>query len=67
MLDFYKRKAEDTTLSEKERKTYRDMYNRLARDGGLEELKAQVAEENAREAEKAEVEDSDCAGGSCKI
>ena len=67
MLEFYKQKAEDENISEKERAVYREAYNKLARRGGLEELKKEVAEQNARDAQKAEVEDESCSGGGCKI
>ena len=67
MLNFYKQKSEDQTLPLSERNTYAEMYAKLARKGGLEEAKKKVAEENARDAQMAEVEDDSCSGGACKI
>jgi len=67
MLEFYKQKAEDESLSEKERENYRKAYADLARRGGLADLKTKVAKENARDAERAEVEDESCGSGGCKI
>lgn len=64
MYDFYIKKSRDESLSEAERETYRQAAAKLARKGGLEELKAEVA---TKAVEITDYEDDDCAGGGCKI
>ncbi len=61
---FYKKKSEDVTLNEKEREQYRKHYLKLARAGGLEDIKREMATNSV---EVVDVEYDDCDGGGCKI
>lgn len=63
MYDFYIKKSRDETISEEERENYRQAAATLARRGGLEDLKREMA----TEAVEVEIEYDDCDGGGCKI
>jgi hypothetical protein len=65
MIEFYKKMAEDLTISEEERENYRKMYEKMIKKDGIEELKAKLKEDAEKDLAMAEKDDDDCAG--CKI
>ena len=66
MLDFYKSKMEDESLTQEERDTYATLYNRMAgqTDDEAKKLKAEIEEQRQRESDALGA-DEDCDG--CKI
>lgn len=66
MLDFYRNKMEDTSLTEDERAVYRQMYDKMRRQTDEEAKKLRAELEAQRKAENdAAKGDDDCE--SCKI
>lgn len=69
MLEFYKSKMYDETLSEEEREVYSKMYAKMSgrTDEEAAEERAQIEAERQAEIAAVGIEEDDCAGGGCKI
>ena len=68
MIEFYKKKMNDMSLSEVDRKNYATMYHQATNKEAAEEARAEAKLQEQKElaAVGAEAVD-DCAGGACKI
>lgn len=67
MIDYYRAKANDMSLSESERANYARQVAMMESKAAMEEQKRRIKEQQAFDLALAELEDEGCAGGACKI
>ena len=67
MIDYYRAKANDMSLSEFERANYARQVQLMEDKAAMEEQKRRVKEQQAFDRALAELEDDGCSGGACKI
>ena len=67
MIDYYRAKANDISIPESERANYARQVAMMEDKAVMEEQKLRVKEQQAFDLALAEIEDSGCSGGACKI
>ena len=67
MINYYRTKANDISLDESERATYANQVRLMENKAAMEEQKRRIKEQQAFDLALAELEDSGCEGGGCKI
>ena len=67
MIDYYRAKANDTSISESERANYSRQVRFMESKAAMEEQKRRIKEQQAFDLALAELEDEVCSSGACRI